>query len=212
MTATTFTALDNIAAFTIAAWMYRGATGSTGMWIISKGISSGRTLLELWSDNVWYCGVNCGNGFGTVSYTGTGLHHVAMTFDGSLTQSQRLKLWIDGSQLAFTGGTNTQGTVSQISGTNLEVGRDTGNVSGKRGSATGISHLLIIPGYALTQSQLADVIHRPGNPPYTPGAFFPMDGPAATTEPDICGNRDGTWVSTAATLDRSPGVSFGKVK
>lgn len=219
MTAGTFTTLDNISAFTIAAWMYRSNSGTnnTGDWIISKGTSTGRTLLELYSlsgSSSWYCGVNNSGGHASVAYSGTGWHHVALTFQGGggRAQAERVKLWIDGNQLAFTGGSNTPGTTSQNNGTNLEIGRDSSVVSAKSGSATGIAHLIIIPGYELTQSQLIGLMHRPGDPPYTPGAYFPMDGASATTEPDICGNRDGTWVSSNASLNHGPNISLGKVR
>ena len=214
MTIPTSIGIDNINKLTIAMWMYRStASSNAGDVIVSKGSSTGRTLLELYylsGSSSWYCGVNNSAGHASVAYSGTGWHHVAMTYDGSNpTQASRVKLWIDGTQLAFTGGSNTPGSTTQTNGTVLEVGRDSGATSAKSGSGTGIAHFQVFNA-ELTQIQIQNLMWYPGSPPVSPLAYYPMLTTGATTEPEVCGNFDGTWQSSVADLVHGPNVSFGR--
>lgn len=204
--------LGGLQKLTMAAWWYTTTAVITTIdIIISANAGLSRLLFERYYDgtnNRFYCGINNSSGHAQVNYTGLGWHHFALTFDGTdSTQANRMKLYVDGTLLAFNGGSNTPGTTVP-SGT-VEIGRDSGATSYKSKNGTGLAHLLFFNA-TLTASQLQDVMWRPDNPPVQPLAYYPMLSDGVTTEPDIVGNSDGTWVSSVGDLTHGPNVSLGK--
>lgn len=206
--------LSSVSTFTFAFWFYRSSAGLMAMVEKAAGAtfaSVNDSLLMLYSDNVWYVGVNSGAQWGTLSgYTATGWHHAALTFDGSISPStSRAKLYLDGA-LQTLAGTRTFGSTTNANAGPFLIGRDF--INGIYNS-TGVCMCdMQIFSQALTATQVVGVMHRPFDYPYTPLAHWPMTDDLASGQPDIVGNNDGTLTGTKGFSALSPNRAIGRFR
>ena len=104
---TNITALNNATAFSISAWVKRGAVGTKVL--LGKGtVSDGYESMELWDDgNAYFETSTAGSpAYGSVSLSDSNWHHLVEVYDGSQSgNASRLKGYIDGvrQELSFTG-------------------------------------------------------------------------------------------------------------
>lgn len=207
---TDINAMDGASTLSIAFWFYRPSSGTIVS--VEKNVTAGSsstndTIVFLFSNNTWYVGVNCASGYGQLTgYTATGWHHVCMTFDGSLSQTSRVKFYIDGVLQTLTG-TRSHGATTAASSGYFSIGIERFN--GVYNSTGVLMTDVLVFSQCLNESQVQQVMHRPFNPPYTPIGHWPMTGNEAAGEPDIVGGYDGTYTGTKGYSALSPNRSIG---
>ncbi len=108
----------------IAGWLNRSNAG-TMMGIAGWGVNNGNrfNILNYVDGNTYWQCENGGSSYGSSAHSGTGLHHFAMTYDGSQsTNATKLKGYIDGvaQTISFSGVIPSTWTVVG----NFEIGRE----------------------------------------------------------------------------------------
>jgi len=161
----TGTDYQGLSGFSIAAWVYRAAAGT---YSIPYAISNGTlNLISLywWTDNIVYCDVRSSS---TAKYrnssanTATGWVHLAGVFDGSLSDTSRMKVYINGVD-STTGGTTGNPTATSAS-LNVygKAGRaDAFSVNNSSGSA--LAHVSLY-NVALTTKEINELMFKPSSP------------------------------------------------
>jgi hypothetical protein len=92
------TQIDGASAGTVCAWMYRGSIGTIVSF--SRDVAVGTRFGNYWySDDSVYAVVDVGGGgqsYRNYGLGGTGWHHIAIVFDGSLSGNARIAAYLDG--------------------------------------------------------------------------------------------------------------------
>lgn len=120
--------IEGLRQVALTAWIYRPSSGS--IQTFGYGTTSQKRVNIVWfSDNRVYCQVENGS---ATSYPNalaniTGWHHLCMSFDGSLSASSRIKLFIDGVDTVLTSGGSDPGTTTQTGIGSFEINRELAN-------------------------------------------------------------------------------------
>ena len=157
---------QSLSGFTIAAWVYRGATGTFNVpYGISNG-SSNAIMLYWFSDNVIYMDVrNGGTKYrNSNANTSTGWHFLTGVFDGSAADASRMKCYLNGVDVT-TGGTTGNPTTTSASPSLAVTGRvgrlDVSSVVNSNGNA--LAHVSIY-NVALTAREIGELMIKPSSP------------------------------------------------
>ena len=210
----TGTDYQGLSGFTIVAWVYRAATGT---YIIPYGISvNSLNLISLywWIDNVLYMDVrNGGNKTRqSAANTSTGWVHVAGVFDGTESDTSRMKVYINGVDVTSAGTTSNPTATSSTLNVYGSVGRlDLTPVNTSAGNA--IAHVSLY-NVALTTKEINELMFKPASPQRGRLHYWALNGndtSATNNEADmqrvhyLTGNN---MTSTSASM-LSPRVCIG---
>lgn len=188
-------------AATLAAWVYRGATGRTFDFGGGTGTTAQMGITWYGTDNRIYC--LCSNSSEVYCYSAaqslTGWHHVAAVFDGSLSgNTNRVKLYFDGAAISQAG---SQGTVPATLAASLgtfRIGRSSIYSRYSNADAAEVAAW----NAALSAAEIASLAAG-----FSPGkirlgslaAYLPLIGPVM----DLRGNA---WTTTGASEQTHPRV------
>lgn len=125
------TQLNGVTYASIAAWVYRASTGETAGFgrASSSTVGLDRFSIIWYTDGNVYVNVDTGAGaaYGYVALSGTGWHHIAIIYDGSLSGWSRTKVYIDGVYTSWVATSSTPpSTLPSTSGA-YAFGRDSTN-------------------------------------------------------------------------------------
>lgn len=92
------TALGGLNKASIAGWINRSSTSDQMSFGAGSNGASDRFSFQWYTDGNIYCGYGNANsiGYAFCALSGTGWHHVAMTFDGTQSGNARILIYIDG--------------------------------------------------------------------------------------------------------------------
>lgn len=112
---------NGLSGFTIAAWVYRSATGQyTYPWGISNGSSNVIALYWWGGDNCIYMDVRNGTSAkyrATSANTSTGWVFLTGVFDGTAADASRMQVYVNGASQSTSGTTSNPSTTSASLGT-----------------------------------------------------------------------------------------------
>jgi hypothetical protein len=155
---------QGLSGFTIAAWVYRAGTGT---FCVPYGISNGPNnaiMLYWFSDNKIYMDVRNGSAKyrNSSANTSTGWHFLAGIFNGTDSDTSRMKVYLNGVDVTSEGTTGNPSTTSASLAVTGRVGRlDVSSVVNSSGNA--LAHVSIY-NVALTQKEISELMFKPASP------------------------------------------------
>lgn len=163
ITAGTGNVFASLAAFTIAAWVYRPSVAVVNQ-IFSVALSSSHALsIYWWSDNNIYFENRAGTTKESNSgaKTNTGWNHVLGEYDASKSDGTRFAIWLNGFAV-----TNTQSSAPQPSTTSASLSGQTvyiGRLNWASSNSANNTRLAFVQAFnaALTSDQKKDAMYRP---------------------------------------------------
>lgn len=205
---------QGLSGFTISAWVYRPTSGIA---TIPYGITnSGSNVISLywWSDNKIYMDVRNGSTKyrNSAANTSTGWYHIAGVFDGTASDTSRMKVFlncVDVTTEGTTGNPTTTGSNFAVTG---RVGRL--DVSpANTANNTRLAHVAIF-NVALTLRELCELMAKPNSPQRGRLHYWPLMGNETTSnhsEPDQqrIHNLTGTSMPASSPSTMSPPVCVG---
>lgn len=92
------TAIGGLTTASIAGWINRSSTGNQVHFGAGSIDANNRFSFQWYTDGNIYCAFGNASSiqYAFCALSGTGWHHVAMTFDGSLSGNSKIKIYIDG--------------------------------------------------------------------------------------------------------------------
>lgn len=173
----TGTDYQGLTGFTIAAWVYRAAS-STYSPIYSISTNGSNAIgLYWWNDNIVYMDVRNGSTKyrNSNANTSTGWIHVAGVFDGSQSDTGRMRVYVNAVD-STTGGTTTNPTATSNSLNAIgTVGRVAISASANTSSGNAIAHVSIY-NVAFTAREVSELMIKPASPQRGRLHYWAMNG------------------------------------